>query len=67
MTREEYMMNALLQFEEYGGWRMGQTHWNVLVEFRPELAERLHGTELDPFYSDNVIPQYLRFIFENWD
>ncbi len=35
------------------GIRMGQAAFNALAVQRPEWAERLKGTDSDPFYSDS--------------
>jgi hypothetical protein len=43
-----------------GEWRFGQTMFNGLVAHRPDLAERVRGTSIDPFYAD---PDDTRF----WD
>ena len=36
------------------GLRYGQVYFNRLCEVLPEAAERLRGTDNDPFYSDEV-------------
>ena len=38
---------------ELPNWRKGQVAFNVLVGFDSELADSIHGTELDPFYKDD--------------
>lgn len=34
--------------------RYGQNFWNLLLDIRPDIAKEIHGTELDPFYLENV-------------
>ena len=33
-------------------WRYGQACFNVLFQYRPERAEEIRGSALDPFYHD---------------
>ena len=47
-------------------WRAGQAYFNVLLEGKTKLAERIRGTSLDPFHMDGVIPTFLEYVLENW-
>jgi hypothetical protein len=51
--------------------RIGQAVFNVLAEVRPDLAERIRGTELDAFYSnpdyqDGKLDAMGEFIDKEW-
>ena len=48
--------------EDQKNWRKGQTYFNVLWDMYPELADSLRGTEYDPFYRDDVVDKFLKFI-----
>lgn len=48
-------------------WRVGQTHFNVLWQLRPDLADAARGTQLDPFHRDDRVPAFLRWLRDNWD
>lgn len=37
----------------YPSWRLGQTYFNVLYQYYPELADSIRSTEYDPFYVDD--------------
>jgi len=37
-------------------WREGQTFFNALSEVRPHWAEKIRGTENDPFNNDAIVP-----------
>ena len=50
--------------KEYPRWRKGQTVFNVLLDLRPDMAERIRGTELDPFHRDEVVPKLLDWLKE---
>ncbi|MGA1718057.1 MAG: hypothetical protein ACO38Q_04595 [Aquiluna sp.] len=43
--------------------RVGQAAFNTLVEFDAALAELIVGTNNDPFYKDDVVPDFLREVF----
>lgn len=43
-------------------WRYGQTVFNVLYALRPDLADRVHRTDLDPFNHDNRVPRLLSWV-----
>ena len=46
--------------------RWGQTYFNVLSKHAPNLALSVQGTDLDPFYSDHKIPQFIQYVKEHW-
>lgn len=50
--------------KEYPRWRKGQTMFNVLLDLRPDIAERIRDTELDPFHRDEVVPKLLDWLKE---
>ena len=43
-------------------WRNGQTHFNVLCDMYPELAEKVRCSNIDPFHNDNILPNFLSFV-----
>jgi len=46
--------------------RMGQIFYNQLSELKHDLALQIVSTNLDPFYNDNVIPDFLNWVDANW-
>lgn len=48
-------------------WRVGQFAFNELLRFRPDLAEQIRGTELDPFHQDSRLPAFLESLEEKWN
>lgn len=46
--------------------RDGQAYFNALHEVDPKLADELSGTELDPYYVDSRIPDFLAKVQERW-
>jgi len=48
-------------------WRMGQRLFNRLLAVRPDLSEAIRGVGgLDPFHRDDLIPDCLAWLEENW-
>ena len=46
----------------YSGWRKGQVLFNVLYDERPEWADEIRATEIDPFYEDQKIPAFWEWL-----
>lgn len=47
-------------------YRLGQAVYNKLVEVRPDVAKKLLGTDLDPYYKNSVTTDVWEFIHKNW-
>jgi hypothetical protein len=47
---EEYRVNCT-------NWRRGQCLFNALYELYPSISDVIRGTDVDPFYNDDKIPQ----------
>lgn len=43
-------------------WRYGQTWYNVLRRRHPDLADRVHTTELDTFDRDDRVPRLANWL-----
>lgn len=52
---------------EYKDQRAGQAFFNALYEKRPDLANKIHTTELDPFYNDAPLAAAWEFVMDNWE
>ena len=68
-TLEDYLGHVLTNVQAHldKGWRVGQTYFNLLLEFNPVLAERVRATDVDPFYNDKLIVDFLGFVADNWN
>lgn len=42
--------------------RKGQAAYNALADVSPELAKEVNGTEFDPFYKDEALDRFFRYI-----
>ena len=60
----EYFKTVSSMVVEHPEWRIGQTYFNVLLDFYPNIAEEVRGTEFDPFYQDGQIEKFLAFVCE---
>jgi len=47
--------------------RMGQLYYNVLHDFKPEMANDFTGQPFDCFYNDNLIGVFLSNVCMKWD
>ena len=49
-------------------WRLGQAYFNVLFDLRPDLAERIRTTPLDPFYMPPAgTARFLEWLQFEWE
>ncbi len=47
--------------------RLGQKLFNTLYSFfRRDIADKIRGSALDPFYNDDMIPAFLEKVDELW-
>lgn len=54
-------------FEHMDTQRTGQASFNLIAEIRPELANRIRGTEFDAFYDDTKTQAMWQYAEEHWD
>lgn len=50
--------------------RFGQVYFNLLEDLRPDLADEIRGSELDPFFlrfKHDVPEATEKFVMERWD
>lgn len=68
-TFSQYLINVGYTYvsERAFDWRYGQTCFNVLYELDSDLANSIRGTELDPFYNDDIVPEFLARLRDEWD
>ena len=46
--------------------RKGQAAFNVLYAVRSELALKISGSDIDPFYDDYLNADFLTFLTNEW-
>jgi hypothetical protein len=46
--------------------RLGQHYFNVLAELKPDIAQKLRDTPLDPFYKYSVSPDVEAAVRGSW-
>lgn len=70
MTEAQFWMRVVKYQAQWPSQRLGQAAFNVLCEVRPDLAEKVRGSGIDPFYvrepSDKRWFGFLKFLAENW-
>ena len=46
--------------------RQGQALFNLLELYQIELADKMRGTDLDPYYHEHIAPAVHSYLIENW-
>lgn len=69
---DDFLEAVIIANTQYQSWRPGQTAFNVLRSMRPEMAEKIRGSAMDPFSADFMrnghdrIAVFLAHVRENW-
>ncbi len=64
-TAEEFLW-ALQRVSPPAGHRAGQFAFNLLLGYRPALAEEIRGTVLDPYHRNEVHGEFVEFVKARW-
>jgi hypothetical protein len=51
---------------EPGKMRIGQVYFNTLNEVRPDIANKMRGSMIDPFHKRRITQAVRNFVIENW-
>lgn len=66
----DFLADASIKFEKWSktdsSIRYGQVYFNLLSAARPDIAEALRGTMLDPFHKESVKPETHKFVESKW-
>lgn len=65
-TFEEYVQFSEKLFRDCRNWRRGQCYFNQLIDSHPQLAEKIRGSDIDPFHEDERISDFLEYLQQNW-
>lgn len=49
------------------GWRYGQTYFNMLAQAKIDVANMIRGTDLDPFFNEEVTELQHKLIEGIWN
>jgi len=66
MTFKDYIFDCLQFHLLYPKQRQGQVAFNVLADARPDISEKVQGTEIDPFYDDEHLLAFYDFVAKSW-
>lgn len=70
LSFNDFLADVSIKFEhqhrEGGDLRYGQMYFNLLSLSRPEIAEKIRSTDMDPFHKDNVSPKTHNFVESLW-
>lgn len=72
ITVDEFYERARANMVDRPQWRYGQSLFNTLLGIRPDLAEQIRGTEIDPFHArggtdDPRLYKFGEFVNREWD
>jgi len=70
MTFDDFLRTVEKKWEEQTtprDLRLGQLFFNDLCKVRPMIAEALRGTNLDPFYRDEISFPTTAYVKARWD
>lgn len=66
----DFLADASIQYEkmrkEIPSIRYGQVYFNLLTGARPDIANELRGSRLDPFHHDEVTTETHAFVEYKW-
>jgi hypothetical protein len=62
VTFSEYVVAAEMYSSGQPKLRRGQAYFVVLHEYHPELANRIRGGHLDPFYKEIRFAEFLGYV-----
>lgn len=54
----DYLKEVFLEKDRHPSWRKGQLYFNVLDRMFPACAGVICDTPDDPYYNDDVLPQF---------
>lgn len=70
LSFNDFLADVSIQYErqkgDYPHQRYGQMYFNMLAEVRPDIAERIQHSSLDPFYKDSADSLTHMFVESNW-
>lgn len=67
MTFSDWLIEANKTYDRSNGQRYGQWLWNSLVaDEHDHIVDAIVGTDLDPFYRDDVVPAFLSEVARLW-
>jgi hypothetical protein len=66
-TFSEFLSHVSHTYMKEYEWRFGQTCFNVLYELDEDLANCIRGTDIDPFYDDVKVPEFLKRLRDEWN
>ncbi len=69
MTFDQFIdhVDTLYQTQDVSGdLRIGQIFFNELLVIKPELAEKIRGSMLDPFFKHRITQVTQDFVRANW-
>lgn len=67
MNYHSFRLAVQQEWAEADDQRLGQVYFNLLHNLRPDIANRLRGSLIDPFYRDKLSTETEEFVIAEWD
>lgn len=64
MSEGEFYKKLYEFIEEKSSYRLGQAAFNLMTDLAPHIAKKYLGSDLDPFYNDERIEEFVRICLE---
>jgi len=65
VTYSEFIVTGAEWYRESDE-RLGQAYYNVLSVIRPDIAKEVCGANCDPFYDNNLLPDFFAAVYKRW-
>lgn len=66
----DFLAEVSIQYENQlragGDLRYGQMYFNILHGSRPDIANKIRGTKMDPFFRESVRTEIHQFVESLW-
>lgn len=67
MNYHSFRLAVQQEWAESQDQRLGQVYFNLLHKVRPDIANRLRGSLIDPFYREKLSTETEEFVIAGWD
>jgi hypothetical protein len=68
LTDEQWveLTRETVETYNYSGLRLGQAYMNALANVNADLYNEITGTDIDPFYEDKILVDFINFLSEEY-
>lgn len=69
MTYNDFLLEVNKEYNvlKSHGQRYGQVFYNKLYDVNQKLAKQINGTDIDPYYKEDIPMKTFQFVLNNWN